>query len=362
MEIGILKEVKKDENRVPLTPMGVAELKNYGAKIFVEKGAGEKCGYSDEDYTSAGAQICYSAKEVIGRSQIILKISSPTLEEIKFFNPEQIIICFWQLVLQSKEVIEIIRNKKLTVLGMEIIETREGKLPILHSMSEIAGYLSAAVAQYLLQNSEGGRGVLLGGGPGIPPAVVVILGAGAVGTASARACIGLGAQVFILDKNAEKLRSIYLEHGGRVLTSISTKKSIEKALGFANVVIGAVAIPGQRTPILITREMLRNMRKNGILLDLSIDLGGISETSRPTTLSNPVYVEENIIHYCVPNMPSNVARTATQTLNNSILPYIEKICLKGIEGAMSEIIDIKNGIYIYRGNYMKPWLVEYFPI
>jgi alanine dehydrogenase len=362
MDIGILKEVKKDESRVPLTPMGVAELKNFGAKIFVEKGAGEKCGYSNEEYASAGAQICYNAQEVIGRSKIILKISSPTLEEIKLFNSDQLIVAFWQLVLQSKEAIEIVRNKRLTVLGMEIIETKNGDLPVLHSMSEIAGYLSATVAQYLLQNSEGGRGILFGGGPGIPPAVVVILGAGAVGTAAARACVGLGAQVFMLDKNVEKLRSIYIEHGGRVLTSISTKNSIQKALSFANAVIGAVAIPGQRTPILITREMLRGMRKNGVLLDLSIDLGGISETSRPTTLSNPVYIEENIIHYCVPNMPSNVARTATQALNNSLLPYIEKICLKGIEGAMSEIPDIKNGIYIHRGNYMKPWLVEYFPL
>lgn len=362
MDIGILKEVKKDENRVPLTPMGVAELIQLGAKVFVEKGAGEKCGYSDEEYSSIGAQICYNSSEVIGRSQIILKISSPTLDEIKFFNPEQMIICFWQLVLQSKEAIEIIRKKRLTVLGMEIIETKGGNLPVLHSMSEIAGYLSAAVAQYLLQNSEGGRGILFGGGPGIPPAVVVILGAGAVGTAAARACIGLGAQVYMLDKNVEKLRNIYVEHGGRVLTSISTKKSIEKALSFANAVIGAVSIPGQRTPILITREMLRNMRKNGVLLDLSIDLGGISETSRPTTLSSPTYVEEGIIHYCVPNMPSNVARTATQALNNALLPYIEQIHLKGIEGAMSEIVDIKNGIYIHRGNYMKPWLLEYFPI
>lgn len=360
MEIGILKELKKDENRVPLTPLGVSELSHLGAKIFVERNAGEKCGYTDEEYSSAGAQICYNASEVIGRSKIVLKISSPTLEEIKLFNTEQIIICFWQLVLQSKEAIELIRKKKLTVLGMEIIETKNGDLPVLHSMSEIAGYLSASVAQYLLQNSEGGRGILFGGGPGIPPAVVVILGAGAVGRAAARACIGLGAQVFVLDNNVEKLRNIYIEHGGRVLTSISTKKSIEKALSFANVVIGCVAIPGQKTPVLIIRDMLKNMRKNGVLLDLSIDLGGISETSRPTLLSNPTYVEENIIHYCVPNMPSNVARTATQALNNSILPYIEKIFLKGIEGAMSEVIDIKNGIYIYRGNYMKPWLVEYF--
>lgn len=362
MEIGILKEVKKDENRVQLTPMGVAELVQQGAKIFVEKNAGEKCGYLDEEYSSAGAQICYNAAEVIGRSKIILKISSPSFEEIKLFNPEQIIICFWQLILQTKEAIEIIRKKKLTVLGMEIIETKKGDFPVLHSMSEIAGNLSAAVAQYLLQNSEGGRGVLFGGGPGIPPAVVVILGAGAVGSSAARACVGLGAQVFMLDKNPEKLSKIYNEFGGRVLTSISTKRSIEKALSFANVIIGCISIPGQRTPVLITREMLRNMRKNGVFLDLSVDLGGISETSRPTTISNPVYVEENIIHYCVPNMSSNVSRTATQALNNSILPYIEKIASKGIDGAISEVPDIKNGIYMHRGNYLKPWLVEYFPI
>lgn len=362
MEIGILKEIKRDENRVPLTPLGVSELVQLGAKVFVEKNAGEKCGYTDEEYSSAGAQICYNASEVIGRSKIILKILSPTLEEIKLFNPEQLIICFWQLILQSKEAVEIIRKKKLTILGMEIIETKEGNLTVLHSMSEIAGHLSASIAQYLLQNNEGGRGVLLGGGPGIPPAVVVILGAGAVGAAAARACIGLGAQVFMIDKNVDKLRNIYLEYGGRVLTSISTKKSIEKALSFANVVIGCAAIPGQKAPLLIKREMLKNMRKNAVLMDLSIDLGGISETSRPTTLSNPIYVEENIIHYCVPNIPSNVARTATQALNNSILPYVENIFLKGIEGAISEVIDIKNGIYINRGNYMKPWLVEYFPL
>lgn len=362
MEIGILKESKRDENRVPLTPLGVSELVRLGAKVFVEKNAGEKCGYTDEEYSSAGAQICYNASEVVGRSKIVLKISSPTLEEIKLLNPEQLVICFWQLVLQSKEAIEIIRKKKLTVLGMEIIETKEGDLPILRSMSEIAGYLSASIAQYLLQNNEGGRGVLFGGGPGIPPAVVVILGAGAVGSAAARACIGLGAQVFMIDKNVDKLRNIYIEHGGRVLTSISTKNTIEKALTFANAVIGCAAIPGQKAPLLIRREMLKNMRKNGVLMDLSIDLGGISETSRPTTIFSPTYVEENIIHYCVPNIPSNVARTATQALNNSILPYIEKILLKGTEVVISEVSDIKNGIYIHRGNYMKPWLVNYFPL
>ncbi len=362
MEIGILKEVKEGENRIPLTPVGVNELVNMGAKVLIERNAGEKCGYEDEDFSSAGAQICYSSKEVIGRSKIILKVSSPTLEEIKMFNPEQIVLCFWQLILQRKEAIEILRQKKITVLGMEIIETKDGNLPILRAMSEIAGYLSPAIAQCLLQNSEGGRGVLLAGGPGIPPAIVVILGAGALGTAAAKACAGIGAQVYVLDKNLERLRTIYQESNGKIGTSISSHKNIQKALEFANVLIGAVAIPGQRTPILIKREMLKRMRKNSVFMDFSIDLGGLSETSRPTTFSTPTYVEENVVHYCVPNAPSNLARTSTQALNNALLPYVEQILLKGIERAISDCLDIKNGVYIYKGNYMKPWLVDYFPI
>jgi alanine dehydrogenase len=360
MEIGILREIRADENRLPLTPIGVSELVHHGAKVCLETKAGDKCGYSDADFEHAGAKICYSNDEVIGRSQLILKIGSPTAEEAQKLQPDQVVGCFWQLVLQKKETIELLKQKKITALGFEIIESEAGDLPVLHTMSELAGSIVAPIAQYLLQNHEGGRGILLGGHPGIPPAVILIIGAGSLGSTAARIFAHLGAQVLVLDKSPEKLRPLHRECYGRIATSISSKRNIEKGLAFANVVLGAVAVPGHKTPILITRDMLKLMRPQGLFMDFSIDLGGMSETSRPTTFSNPTYVDQGIIHYCVPNIPSNVARTSTQALNNSLLPYILMLGEKGYNKAMVDCAEIRNGTYMHMGNFLKPWLKEYF--
>lgn len=362
MEIGILKESRADENRLPLTPMGVSDLTHAGAKVFIEAKAGEKCGYFDADFEAAGASICYSKQEVIGRCQLVLTVGSPGAEEIQALQPNQIVACFWQLVLQKKETIELLREKKTTILGYEIMETEDRDLPILHSSSEIAGSMCASIAQYLLQNHEGGRGILLGGGAGIPPAVVLVLGAGALGSAAAHAFIGAGAQVMVLDRNPEKLGHLHRELGGRIITSVSTKQNILKGMEFANVVIGAASLAGRKTPLLITRDMLKRMRPKSIFMDLSIDLGGVSETSRPTTFSNPTYVDEGIIHYCVPNIPSNVARTATQALNNALLPHILLLAEKGYNQAMLDSAAVRNGTYIHMGTFLKPWIKEYFQI
>ncbi len=362
MEIGILRESRVDENRLPLTPMGVSDLGHVGAKVFIESKAGEKCGYADADFEEAGASICYSKQEVIGRCQLLLTVGSPSPEEIQLLLPNQIVGCFWQLVLQKKEIIEVLREKKITLLGYEIMEDDRRDLPILHAMSEIGGSMCASIAQYLLQNHEGGRGILLGGGAGIPPAVVLILGAGVLGSAAADACIGAGAQVMVLDRNPEKLGRLHRELGGRIITSISTKQNILKGMEFANVVIGAAALAGRKTPLLITRDMLKRMRPKSVFMDLSIDLGGLSETSRPTTFGNPTYIDEGVIHYCVPNIPSNVARTATQALNNALLPHILLLVERGYNQAMVDSAAVRNGTYIHMGNYLKPWIKEYFQI
>ena len=362
MEIGILRESRADENRLPLTPMGVSDLAHAGAKVFIETKAGEKCGYPDTDFEAAGGTICYSKKEVIGRCQLLLMVGSPGLEEIQALMPNQIVGCFWQLVLQKKETIALLREKKITLLGYEIMETEDHDLPILHSSSEIAGSMCASIAQYLLQNHGGGRGILLGGGAGIPPGVVLILGAGALGSAAAHACCGAGAQVMVLDRNPEKLGRLHRDLGGRIITSISTKQNILKGMEFANVVIGAASLAGRKTPLLITREMMKRMRPKSIFMDLSIDLGGVSETSRPTTFDSPTYVDENVLHYCVPNMPSNVARTATQALNNALLPHIIMLQEKGYNQAMVDSAVMRNGTYIHMGNCLKPWIKEYFQI
>jgi len=320
MNIGILKERQKDENRVALTPMGVAAMVRAGHSVCVETGAGNGSGFPDDAYREAGATICYNFKETLGRSQLVLKISAPTEEEVDAMQDEQIVACYWILVMAKQAVIKKLIEKRITCLGLEIIEDHSGNFPILWAMSEIGGQLSASVAQFLLQDSEGGRGVLLGGGPGIPSASVVILGGGVAGRAAARAATGLGAQVMVLDTNTETMRFLYDTFNGRVITAASTMYNIKRALTFADVVIGAASVHGERAPVLITQDMIKLMRPKSILIDMSIDHGGISETSRPTTLSSPTFEFENIIHYCVPNMSSNVPRTATHALTAALLP------------------------------------------
>ena len=360
MNIGVLKENPQREGRVAITPANTRALVLRNHKVFVQSGAGEISRFYDEDYLKEGATIVYNDDEIYGRSDLVVKIAPPTAEEYNRMLPNQIFMAAFHLAIARKEWVQTLLKKKVTAIGYEVIEEDDGSLPIVMPMSEIAGQICIQVACQYLQSDYGGRGILLGGIAGVPPANVVILGGGRVGTSAARAAIGLGAQVIVIDHNLKKLQRINELFNKRVITTISNRYNIEKAVKFADVLIGAVLVHGQRTPILVTREMVRSMRPNSLIIDLSIDQGGCIETSRPTTISHPTYVEDNVTHYCVPNMPTKVARTATYAFSNASLPFIQEIADFGIVEALRRNRALARGVYTFNGVCTNPNITEGF--
>lgn len=365
LSISIPKEEKyrgSIERRVPLTPPGIRELSELGVKIYIEKGAGEELGFSDEEYAKVGAQIVFSKEEAFKRGDIVLKISPLKEEEIKLLEDGQTVFSFQDIVIAPKKMLEMYVSKKLTIIGFEGIEER-GVYPILRISSEIAGKLAPQIAGRYLEITRGGLGILIGGLTGIPPADVVIIGGGTLGYYAARSFLGLGATVYIVDINTRRLEEIDLLFDGRVITAYATTQNIEKFVSFAEVLIGAVQIPGERAPIVIKREMLKRMRDGGVFMDFSIDRGGCSETSRPTPDETYVYKEEGIIHFCVPNVPSFVARTASHGINNAIIPYLKEMAKKGVEKAIFENPAILKGTYIKNGKFVRKYKwAEDFPV
>ena len=363
--ISIPKEEKyrgSIERRVPLTPAGVKELKEYGVKIYIEKGAGKDLGFSDEEYINSGAQIVFSKEEAFKRGDIVLKISPPKEEEIDLLEEGQTIFSFQDIFIAPEKILEKYVQKKLTIIGFEGIE-ENGIYPILRISSEIAGKIAPQIAGRYLEITKGGIGILIGGMTGIPPADVVIVGGGTLGYYAARSFLGLGATVYVLDINPRRLEEIDLLFDGRVITAFATTQNIEKFVSFAEVLIGAVQIPGERAPIVIKRDMLKKMRDGGVFIDFSIDRGGCSETSRPTPDETYVYKEEGIIHFCVPNVPSYVARTASHAINNALIPYLKEIAKKGIEKVVLENISILKGTYMKNGKFVRRYKwAEDFPV
>jgi len=354
MNFGIPKEVRPYEFRVGMTPAAVDALVRAGHQVFVEHDAGAAAGFHDEVYRKVGAQIVYSHHEAYGRADVVVKVARPTSEEYSDFRKGQTIISFLNLAVASPDLLEALQEKKITAIGMETIEKDDGTLPVLLPTSEVAGRMAPVIAGQLLQNIHGGRGILLSGIPGIPPAAVVILGAGILGTNAARAFYNLGAEVTILDKNIQALQRIDTLFQGKVATMLANPFNVAKALSFADVVIGAVAVPGGRAPVLITREHLKTMRKRSVFIDFSIDSGGSAETSRPTTLKSPYFTEENVIHYCVPNVPAMVARTASYAIANSLLPYLLLISEKDVEKAIKEERSLARGVNVFKGKLAHP--------
>ncbi len=354
MNFGIPKEVRPYEFRVGMTPAAVDALVRAGHQVFVEREAGAGAGFWDEQYRKVGAQIVYSHHEAYGRADVVVKVARPTSEEYKDFRHGQTIISFLNLAVASPDLLEAFKEKEITAIGMETIEKDDGTLPVLLPTSEVAGRMAPVIAGQLLQNIHGGKGILLSGIPGIPPAAVVILGAGILGSNAARAFYNLGAEVTILDKNIQALQRIDTMFQGKVATMLANPYNISKALSFADVVIGAVAVPGGRAPILITREHLKTMRKRAVFIDFSIDSGGCAETSRPTSLKSPYYIEENVIHYCAPNVPAVVARTASYAIANSLLPYLNLISELGVEAAIKNERSLARGVNVYQGKLAHP--------
>ena len=349
MRIGIPKENIFEEKRVAIAPAGVDALVRAGHTVYIQSGAGEGCNFTDEDYTRTGATIVYSAEEVYMRSELVAKVTPLGDTETELLQEKQILFSFLHLAVGNKTTIEKLLKKKITAIGYELIESREG-LPVLHSMSEIAGQLSMQIAErYLESFPKGGRGILLGGITGVAPAAVVILGAGVVGTTAARAALGRGAQVIVIDKDLSRLRKIDTAFKQKITTVMANPYTISRGVKFADVLIGAVLIKGEKTPHLVTEEMVKNMKKGAVVIDVSIDQGGCIETSHVTSISDPVYVMHNVIHYCVPNMPALVAKTASYGLNNAALGYIQSIAENGLADALTGNFGLSQGVCTFNG-------------
>ncbi|MEE8350255.1 MAG: alanine dehydrogenase [Acidobacteriota bacterium] len=348
MNIGLPREVKDNEYRVGLVPAGVHALSEKGHRVFVEKGAGQGSGFSDEEYQGAGAQVVVNADDLYSGSELVVKVKEPTPQEFPRLREGQMLFSFLHLA-PLPELTRILLEKNLVAIAYETIGDQHGGLPLLTPMSEVAGRMSVIVGAHYLQKTEGGRGVLLGGVPGVRPAFVVILGGGTVGINAAKMALGLGAQVCILDVDVDRLRHIDDLFFGQIETLISTPYNIEHSVRNADLVIGAVLIRGASAPRLITREMVASMGTGSVIVDVAVDQGGCSETTRATTHSDPTYVVDGVLHYCVSNMPGSMPRTSTFALTNSTLPYILAIGKLGLKGAIKENPHLKDGVNIYRG-------------
>jgi len=348
MNIGIPKERRPFEFRVGLSPAGVEILTQKQNQVYVEHEAGVGAGFSDREFENAGARIVYSAEEVFMRGDMILKVARPMKEELEWIRPHSTVLGLLHLASSREDKVDVMLEKKITSIAYEQIEEADGTLPVLRPFSQIGGRMAASIAARLLQNNWGGKGIILGGVPGVPPAEVVILGGGVVGQCAADAFLGLGAHVTIIDRDVNVLQKVY-ERFPNVVTMMSTKRNIEKTISFADVVVGAVLVSGERSPILITREMMRGMKPRSVFIDVSIDQGGCAETSRPTTHEMPTYVDEGVLHYCVPNMPGVVARTATHAFVNAAMPYLEHLASFGVEEALIKYPALEKGVNTHNG-------------
>jgi len=361
MDFGVPLERQRTEHRVGLTPRGVRILTDLGHRVFAETGAGEACRFPDTAYREAGAEVVFRKEEVYRRGQVILGVSAPTMEEIALTSEGQLILAFWHLAVAPKALVAEMNNRRLSAIGFEMVEIDGQHRPVLHAMSELAGQMTIQTAAHLLQRESGGRGILLGPSPGIPPATVLILGAGTVGRAAAKAAVGTGAHVIVLDKDLEKLNGILDEFGGRVVTSTADRDNIARYVQFADVVVGAVLVPsGAQAPYLVTKEMVATMRAGSVIIDVSIDQGGCIETSRPTTIDDPTFIFADVVHYCVPNMTANIPRTASKALTHAHIGYIEQIARDGIEGALVKAPALAAGTYMYRGTVTQQTIASLF--
>ena len=348
MNIGIPKEQRTFEFRVGLPPAGVEILKQQGHAIFVEHEAGKGAGFSDEEYERSGARIVYSPEEVFGRADLLLKIARPVKEEIEWLRPGAMLAGLLHLASARQDKIDLMLNNGITAVAYELIEEEDGTTPVKKPLAEIGGRLTATIAAHYMQNYKGGKGILLSGVPGVPPAEVVIIGGGVAGTAATRSFLGLGAHVTVLDMDLRALQRIN-DRFPEVVTMIATPTNIARTCAFADVVVGSVLVPGMRAPIVVTREMVQSMKPRSMIIDMSIDQGGCFETSRPTTHEHCTYIEENIIHYCVPNIPAAVARTATHAFVNAAMLYILDLANKDFDTAIRETPALEKAITIHEG-------------
>jgi len=348
MKIGVAKEIKPDEHRVALTPAGARELTQKGHEVVVEQGAGEGSALTDAAYEAVGARIA-SVDDVWSGSDLVLKVKEPLASE--FGRLREGLILFTYLHLAADEALtRALLDSGAICIAYETVETDDRQLPLLAPMSEVAGRLATQMGAWALEKSQGGRGILLGGLPGVPPAKVVVLGGGIVGYNAALIAVGMQADVWVLDKSVQRMRDLEMMLDGRITLAMSNQLAIDEAVEDADLVIGAVLIPGARAPKLITREMLPALKPGAALVDVAIDQGGCFETSHPTTHSDPVYIVDGIVHYCVSNMPGAVPITSTAGLTNVTLPYVEQIADFGVREAIARSAPLARGVNVFEGN------------
>jgi len=348
MLIGIPKEIKDHEYRVGATPSGVRELINAGHQVLVQKGAGESIDFSDAQYVAAGAKIAASAKDVYAKAEMILKVKEPQKSECAMIRKGQIIFSYLHLAAEP-ELTKMLIKSGCIAIAFETVSAADRSLPLLAPMSEVAGKLSIQAGAVALQKAHGGRGILLGGVPGVAGGKVVILGGGVSGTNAAKVAIGMGAQVTILDKSLSRIRYLCDIFGNSATVLYASLENIEKTALEADLVVGAVLIPGAAAPKLITKNIVKKMKKGAVMVDISIDQGGCFETSKPTSHSNPTYVTDGVVHYCVTNMPGAVARTSTQALENSTLPFSLALASKGYKKALKDDQYLLAGLNVIGG-------------
>ena len=348
MIIGVPKEIKDSEYRAGLVPSTVRELTRNGHDVIVEMGAGLGAGIADADYRAVGAEIVSDADQIFGRGELIVKVKEPLAIERKKLRQGQVLFTYLHLAADPEQTAELMASGVIAI-AYETVTSAQGTLPLLTPMSEVAGRMAPHVGARCLEKENGGRGVLLGGVPGVPPADVVVLGGGVAGTNAALISAGMGATVTVIDRNPEVLRRVANQLGARVRTVFSTSDAIETLCRRADLVIASVLIPGAAAPKLITAETVKAMKSGSVIVDIAIDQGGCAETSRPTTHSAPTYVVDDVVHYCVTNMPGAVARTSTFALNNVTLPFVLALADKGYRRALGEDPHLRNGLNVYEG-------------
>jgi alanine dehydrogenase len=348
MLIGVPKEIKNHEYRVGMTPTSVKEAVRHGHQVWVQAHAGSGIGATDADYAQAGAKIIPTAEEIFAKADMIVKVKEPQAVERKMLRPGQILYTYLHLAPDPEQTKDLVSSGAICI-AYETVTSARGGLPLLAPMSQVAGRMSVQSGAHCLEKAQGGRGVLLGGVPGVAPAKVVILGGGVVGTNAAVVALGMGADVTILEKNTDRMEELVARFGTGIKTIYSTQGAVEDECAAADLVIGGVLIPGAAAPKLVTRAMLKDWKPGSVLVDVAIDQGGCAETSKATTHADPTYVVDGVIHYCVANMPGGVARTSTYALNNVTLPFALAIADKGWKKALSDDAHLRNGLNVANG-------------
>lgn len=357
MIIGAPIEIKVKEFRVGLTPASVRELTNNHHQVLVQTGLGSGIGFTDQDYINAGATIVFTAQEVYAQAEMIVKVKEPQPIEFPLIQKNQILFTYLHLA-PDPEQANALMNSGCIGIAYETVTSVHGDLPLLSPMSQVAGRLSIQAGAHCLEKSQGGSGILLGGVPGVPPGKVAVIGGGVVGTNAARIAMGMEAKVTILDKSLHRLQDLDFQFGGRLTTAFANAENIEQFVTDADLVIGAVLVAGEAAPKLVTRAMLSKMRPGSVIVDVAIDQGGCIETSRPTTHDEPTYIVDNIVHYCVTNMPGGVPRTSTFALNNATLPFVIELANKGYRKALLDNIHLRNGLNVFMGKIAHPGVAK----